>query len=250
MKTSTKRGLKFIATFLLFCATSVMAQNISITRHPDSMIVNGKVLKYASNGTDLEIYFYILNAASSDVSWRVECRKILTGVRTYESLCVSEKKWTGGCEFFSAGEKAYTSYNRQVRAGKYGEIKIEIKLFGAVDPGTIKYRYYVKDAQGKALDSFDVEIGYHGGGNTSIGEPSPDVFSVMPNPASDVLSINLRGLANGRLCIVDHVGRTVLETLVSDGGEIMLSDLPDGIYTAGLRDVNGRFFSRRIVVCR
>ena len=66
---------------------------------------------------------------------------------------------------------------------------------------------------------------------TGIPEFSDDVFNVYPNPAQEMITVELGIAEDQELCIYDMLGKIVVEkTLVWGKNSIDVSELQPGIY--------------------
>ena len=75
-------------------------------------------------------------------------------------------------------------------------------------------------------------------------------FRIFPNPAANEIAIET-DLNSGTLDLVDVLGKNVLRSQISIGQKLDVSDLPEGNYTAILRNSDGTEAGRtRIMIAR
>ncbi len=74
-------------------------------------------------------------------------------------------------------------------------------------------------------------------------------FSVYPNPAKDRVMFRLPFAGTAMLSLSDPCGRTVRQAEISDGAELEISGLQDGIYLVQLQQ-GGRQSSRKLLIIR
>jgi hypothetical protein len=76
-------------------------------------------------------------------------------------------------------------------------------------------------------------------------------FSIYPNPASTVLTINMPAAdatSNSSFKVQDIMGKTILKGVVTSGkNTINLYSLSSGVYNLMLQDNKGNLFSKRII---
>ena len=118
----------------------------------------------------------------------------------------------------------------------------------------------VKDADGNVLHTLDPDFGnfsvYEFGiGNiTSIQHhPAPFTINVYPNPASDDIQLNIKGLNDGAVSVqISNAVSTVVKKMEwsAEGGlfhtAISLSDLPSGVYFMQI-NVGGQIKTEKII---
>ncbi|HQE11980.1 MAG TPA: T9SS type A sorting domain-containing protein [Flavipsychrobacter sp.] len=104
------------------------------------------------------------------------------------------------------------------------------------------------------MDSLGVKASFNNlsGALTSINslENNP-AFSIYPNPASTVLTINMPAAdatSNSSFKVQDIMGKTILKGVVTSGkNTINLYSLSSGVYNLMLQDNKGNLFSKRII---
>ncbi|MCA6362830.1 MAG: T9SS type A sorting domain-containing protein [Bacteroidetes bacterium] len=87
----------------------------------------------------------------------------------------------------------------------------------------------------------------------SVAENSEAVINVYPNPASDVLAIELNFSGNALAEIIAVDGRTVMRVSVpsgSSGRQLDISNLPEGIYQVRITDSANKPHTAKLVVNR
>jgi hypothetical protein len=105
-------------------------------------------------------------------------------------------------------------------------------------------------------DLFDLTIG-QGTVNVTILPLTTDVkgkevndISIYPNPASNMFLVDHDGIT-GILRILNHLGQVVMkEALSGDRSELVVTHLPEGMYTLQLETQDGMIRNRKVSVLR
>ena len=114
--------------------------------------------------------------------------------------------------------------------------------------GTEKYRYYLIEGQSTRVDSVDVVV------FTSLLEIEDSQkqevsVSVYPNPASNVLTVNTKGLEGTvELKMVDILGKVVLTESGSSINKVDVSNFKNGVYLVYVHNKGSLIHTKRIVI--
>lgn len=89
------------------------------------------------------------------------------------------------------------------------------------------------------------------GSGCRYADTGSGVLKLSPNPAAGMFRItglDVSGYPDHRLVLSDLTGRQVKNVRLADGGEVDVSDLPNGLYVATLWDNQIRLLSDKLVV--
>lgn len=82
----------------------------------------------------------------------------------------------------------------------------------------------------------------------TITETAEAIFSIWPNPATDVVMVKLRAAFNGKVQLLSMNGKLLLEQELSNAAEqISLRDLPKGVYVICVWN-SGKSYRQKLVV--
>lgn len=81
---------------------------------------------------------------------------------------------------------------------------------------------------------------------TSLQVPISSVANIFPNPAKEMLSINLLNQGNSEVKLMDVSGKTVIESNFTDNIQIPLTNLETGVYLLQLR-VGERVYTTKVI---
>lgn len=81
---------------------------------------------------------------------------------------------------------------------------------------------------------------------TGISDYDLDMFSVYPNPASDILNVVVSKRSNFKL--LNTVGQTVMSSMVEGKSTIQLGNLEKGIYFAKVTTEKGETQTRKVII--
>lgn len=99
----------------------------------------------------------------------------------------------------------------------------------------IAFRHYnVTDMFRLNLD--DVFVG----DNTGIVNPNNAIFTIFPNPATDVLNVNGEGVAE----VYNTLGQVVISNEVNGTAQLNVSDLESGVYFVRMNGATQRFIKK------
>ena len=76
--------------------------------------------------------------------------------------------------------------------------------------------------------------------NRSI-DNTPNVF---PNPTHDVLKINTRQFSVTSIQIIDQLGRVLVNKAINSEGQVIISDLNEGVYYYKMLANNNTFYGK------
>ena len=124
----------------------------------------------------------------------------------------------------------------------------------------MRYEFYNVNDLNTAIASINIRF-IHSSDPCTVSDNSisdlPE-FKLFPNPANDVLVIQLDGLHNNQsnlsFSVVDVIGKTVikeqLNTLSNRLSEMDVSDLNQGVYLVSLTDGQNTLQTQRLIIKR
>ena len=96
------------------------------------------------------------------------------------------------------------------------------------------------------LGSVNVRVNYIN--NVSINTVKSIDFSVAPNPATDVISINAEGVVGGTLRVVDMLGNVIYVSDFNNSKKVNVSEFKNGVYFLTVQSGNSKGFTKKLVV--
>jgi hypothetical protein len=132
-----------------------------------------------------------------------------------------------------------------INNGDYGKLKPQINPDDFTS-GQAHYRYFIKEAGSNVnLDSVDLIVDF----TASIKPVKDDVaISIVPNPASDYISITANGMENASLKMVDVLGNIVYRDVMSNSKTIVTSNFKTGVYFVTIEQTGIKPVSRKIII--
>ncbi len=166
--------------------------------------------------------FIVTNNTGSTQSLRITRSHIDLAPGWSDYFCWGADALTGTCYPVYA-QSVWTGGSVSIDNGNEGLLQTYIN---APDAGTSTIRYYVNDGS-TFLDSVDVVYTFA----ASIQENPSLLLNVSPNPANNVLNINMTGVNKADVKIVDVLGNIVFnETVAETTKKVDVSKFRNGIY--------------------
>lgn len=119
---------------------------------------------------------------------------------------------------------------------------------GLGNPGeSALYKYSVKDVETSEILGFvNVRVNYIN--NVSVNTVKTIDFSVVPNPATDVISINAEGVVGATLRVVDMLGNVIYVSDFNNSKKVNVSEFKNGVYFLTVQSGNSKGFTKKLVV--
>lgn len=202
---------------------------------------------YTINTTTTAWYHYyitVYNNTSEDKVWRISRFNETNVPSTWSNyMCI------GAC--FESTLNPYCSPNSvggqlSLNAGAHGEFSFHLNV-NADSFGTGNYKLFLADVNNCSdfEDSIEFQMNYTVGINELNQTPS---FSMFPNPANDLVSIQLNNSKNGTVKIVDLVGNVIYSESISSSKTLNTSEFKNGIYFVTIESEGSKMTSRKLVV--
>ena len=94
------------------------------------------------------------------------------------------------------------------------------------------------------IDSVDIKFDY----SLSVEEVEPISVSIVPNPASDFIKVNIEGVASAEMTMVDVLGSKVLNQTVSTTSTFDISNFRNGVYIMSFNAPGSKSIVRKVIV--
>lgn len=251
-----KKIYSLVTVFLLVCSASFGQVEIKLwdngTQSGTGNNLNGAEHIY-SVSTDGSHYITInfRNISGTAKTWKMERYRIMDAVLWEDSFSwgIPGDPLSGQC--YASGQMNTNPWmspdmsGLTVASGESANLVVDTYTEGT---GTEKYRYYLIEGQSTRVDSVDVVV------FTSVLEvedsQKQEVFvSVYPNPASNVLTVNTKGLEGTvELKMVDVLGKMVLTESGASINKVDVSNLKNGVYLVYIHNKGNLIQTKRVVI--
>jgi len=240
---------KLYFTILLILPTFLFAQTTINLQDSEENISGGSYEFTASNSNAVDVPLEIKNMGSSDADWRITRLRINVPAGWSDLICWGHSTDAFGGTCFSSSQMlgnpwtTPVSSNFTVSPNEYGKLKVTINPEeGATGLG--HYRYYVSNDGVNFIDSVDIKFDY----SLSVQEVEPIQVSIVPNPASDFIQINLSGAVTAQMKMVDVLGSEVLNQTVMSTASFDISNFRNGVYIMTFNAPGSKSIVRKVIV--
>lgn len=198
-----------------------------------------------TSSTLLDIYFDVENNTGSTKSWRISRYKDTDVPSDWtHTLCVGNSCFLNSslnpyCT--PANTQAAPNNSLDLDNGEAGEISMHVTM---PSQGSATYHLYLGDCT-TFEDSITIQINYAVGVKEVKQAPS---FSMYPNPANDLVSIQMNNSKNGVVKIVDLVGNIIYSETITSSSKLNTSEFKNGIYFVTIEVDGAKMASRKLVV--
>lgn len=236
-------ALLLISPYFLFAQTTINLQD------SEDNISGGSYELTTSSSDAVDVPFEIKNTGASDANWRITRLKMDVPGGWSDLMCWGHATDPFGGTCFSSSQMAgnpWTTTNGTsftVGPNEYGKLKITISPT-EVAPGLGHYRYYVSNDGVNYIDSVDIKFDY----SLSVQEVEPISVSIVPNPASDFIQVNLAGVSTAQMKMVDVLGSEVLNQSVSTSSTFDISNFRNGVYIMSFSAPGSKSIVRKVIV--
>ena len=188
----------------------------------------------------------VVNEGSTDLNVTIRRVRLDYVNGTEDAICWGPDPLTGTCyskeDVSSSGDWSTSLEN----LGSQETGWLALYYYANDNRGNATYRYYLVDENDVKLDSVDVKWDSESVGTEEATVPE---ISVYPNPAQNVLNINLESNGNEYgLRIVDILGNVVYDEATITTGQIDISNLNSGVYFYSLTSRGEAIKTDRLVV--
>lgn len=240
---------KLYFTILLILPSFLFAQTTINLQDSEENISGGSYEFTASNSNAVDVPLEIKNMGSSDADWRITRLRINVPAGWSDLICWGHSTDAFGGTCFSSSQMlgnpwtTPVSSNFTVSPNEYGKLKVTINPEeGATGLG--HYRYYVSNDGVNFIDSVDIKFDY----SLSVQEVEPIQVSIVPNPASDFIQINLSGAVTAQMKMVDVLGSEVLNRTVMSTATFDISNFRNGVYIMTFNAPGSKSIVRKVIV--
>jgi hypothetical protein len=240
---------KLYFTILLILPSFLFAQTTINLQDSEENISGGSYEFTASNSNAVDVPLEIKNMGSSDADWRITRLRINVPAGWSDLICWGHSTDAFGGTCFSSSQMlgnpwtTPVSSNFTVSPNEYGKLKVTINPEeGATGLG--HYRYYVSNDGVSFIDSVDIKFDY----SLSVQEVEPIQVSIVPNPASDFIQINLSGAVTAQMKMVDVLGSEVLNQTVMSTATFDISNFRNGVYIMTFNAPGSKSIVRKVIV--
>ena len=240
---------KLYFTILLILPSFLFAQTTINLQDSEENISGGSYEFTASNSNAVDVPLEIKNMGSSDADWRITRLRINVPAGWSDLICWGHSTDAFGGTCFSSSQMlgnpwtTPVSSNFTVSPNEYGKLKVTINPEeGATGLG--HYRYYVSNDGVNFIDSVDIKFDY----SLSVQEVEPIQVSIVPNPASDFIQINLSGAVTAQMKMVDVLGSEVLNQTVMSTATFDISNFRNGVYIMTFNAPGSISIVRKVIV--
>ena len=240
---------KLYFTILLILPSFLFAQTTINLQDSEENISGGSYEFTASNSNAVDVPLEIKNMGSSDADWRITRLRINVPAGWSDLICWGHSTDAFGGTCFSSSQMlgnpwtTPVSSNFTVSPNEYGKLKVTINPEeGATGLG--HYRYYVSNDGVNLIDSVDIKFDY----SLSVQEVEPIQVSIVPNPASDFIQINLSGAVTAQMKMVDVLGSEVLNRTVMSTATFDISNFRNGVYIMTFNAPGSKSIVRKVIV--
>ena len=240
---------KLYFTILLILPSFLFAQTTINLQDSEENISGGSYEFTASNSSAVDVPLEIKNMGSSDADWRITRLRINVPAGWSDLICWGHSTDAFGGTCFSSSQMlgnpwtTPVSSNFTVSPNEYGKLKVTINPEeGATGLG--HYRYYVSNDGVNFIDSVDIKFDY----SLSVQEVEPIQVSIVPNPASDFIQINLSGAVTAQMKMVDVLGSEVLNQTVMSTASFDISNFRNGVYIMTFNAPGSKSIVRKVIV--
>jgi hypothetical protein len=208
----------------------------------------------APSSATFDIPFDVKNNGTITQVWRIARYQVSVPTGWTDGLCWGSATDPFGGICFSSSQMTTNPWTTpgsstvlfDIEPNDYGKMKV------SVDPaddanGSAHYRYYITGANGAYLDSVDLIADY-------IAKVKPTVLkeplsvTIVPNPATEYINVNLSRSESISMKIVDVLGNLILKETLSSSKKVDVSDLRSGVYFIVFEGSGFKSFSRKVII--
>ena len=206
----------------------------------------------APSNESFDIALDVENNTGTAHVWRVTRLRLDAPAGWTDALCWGSATDPFGGTCFSSGQmntNPWTTPAGQtvlfpINDGDYGKLKASIDPADGVY-GTAHYRYYISTNGLSFADSVDVVVDYL----AAVKPIKEEVgVSIHPNPSTEYVTIQLAGMDQSTLKMMDAVGNVLMKEVIHGNKKINVSDFNNGIYFLLFETSNGKTITKKLVV--
>ncbi len=242
--------MKKLCFSILLTLPSLLIAQTAINLQDSEENISGGVYEYSTTSAgSVDVPFEIKNVGSSNASWRVTRLKVDVPSSWSDLMCWGHSTDPFGGSCFGASQMNTNPWTNPqgtsftIEPGEYGKLKATISpTEGAIGLG--HYRYYVSNNGVNYIDSVDVKFDY----SLSVEEVEPISVSIVPNPASDFIEVNIGGVEIAQMKMVDVLGSEVLNQQIMTSSTFDISNFRNGVYIMSFNIPGSKTIVRKVIV--
>ena len=180
----------------------------------------------APSSASFDIPFDVYNNGTTTQLWRITRYQVSVPTGWADGLCWGHATDPFGGTCFSSSQMNTNPWTSpggstvlfDIQPGEHGKMKVSIDPADGVY-GSGHYRYYISGLNAAYLDSVDLIVDY-------LAKVKPTVFkeplsvTIVPNPASEYINVNLNRSENVSMKIVDVLGNLILKENLSSSKKV------------------------------
>ena len=251
--------MKKIFTLLSLCIWGFVSSQDNIT-----ITLEGQVDDFSSGASahqvvapssaSFDIPFDVYNNGTTTQLWRITRYQVSVPTGWADALCWGHATDPFGGTCFSSSQMNTNPWTSpggstvlfDIQPGEHGKMKVSVDPADGVY-GSGHYRYYISGLNAAYLDSVDLIVDY-------VAKVKPTVLkeplsvTIVPNPASEYINVNLNRSENVSMKIVDVLGNLILKETLSSSKKVDVSDLKSGVYFIVFEGSGFKSFSRKVII--
>ncbi|MFM6936022.1 MAG: T9SS type A sorting domain-containing protein [Flavobacteriales bacterium] len=243
----------FLSFALSLCVLSFAQDGIVIHVDGQTTDLSGSTYNVlAPSGSSFDIPLDVENHTGGAHAWRVTRLRIDAPAGWTDALCWGHATDPFGGTCYSSSQmntNPWTTPGAQavlftINDGEYGKLKASVDPADGVY-GTAHYRYYISTNGTLYNDSIDVVVDYA----AAIKQIKEEIgVSVYPNPSTDVVTVQLSGMDQSTLKLMDAVGNVIMKETVHGSKKINVAEFSNGIYFLIFETAGGKTITKKLVV--
>jgi len=226
------------------------AQTFAIYDYGTSTDISGTTITFIADGiTPYDGHLTVENISGAPLNVKIRRTQIdnFNSVVS-EQVCwgpVPDPSFLGTCIDFNSTDSWWSTPAAEMNDQNVGDVKIHIAP--TMSSSGAHYRYYIEgtDANHTRYDSVDVRIN----SVAAVKEAKNVSFSVYPNPATDLITLNVQGTgSDNTVKLIDVLGNVVFEDRMGATKKIDVSTFKNGVYILSVYNSGSLMQTKRIVV--
>jgi hypothetical protein len=248
---------KLYFTILLILPSLLFAQTWISMQGSNEDISGGTHEITTSSSASTDIAFSIhYDGPSDSTRWRVTRLMIVDPEGWQNNLCWGHSTDPFGGTCYSSSQMNTNPWTTGTTASfwvsssqdasqpvEYGKLKSTIKPAEGI-AGFGHYRYYLSFDGSNYIDSVDIKFDYV----LDIEQVEPISVSIVPNPASDFIQVNLNGVSSANMTMVDVLGSQVLNETIATSSKFDITNFRNGVYIMSFSAPGSDAIVRKVIV--
>lgn len=235
---------RIILSFIAVAALSVtsMAQ-VEIKLAGSSTDISGGEHNESSAGAEVIVELHIENHSGGQKTWAIKRDWKQSYASWTDYFCWGPLGGIGQCYGVESANPWTSTDSYDIADGAAGDLQVHIKP-NDPDFGTGIYRYYIMNGS-TAEDSVDIIV------NKIAGIEGPNAYevSIAPNPANEVVHLNVDGIQNASVKLFDVLGNVAFtESAIGAAHSINTARMRNGVYFVVIEGDLAKPITRKIII--